>query len=206
MPPARVVQVSVKGTLHGVETVNVLNFGTDTVNPNYVQLCLDIIDCIRTALRPGLTSQWKLNKLVARELYPVLADPIDVYPTTELIGSGLPGLPSFVAALITLNTGGGGRSGRGRIFIAGVVANDTASGRILTGNLAPFTAFLTCMAGKFINQVEPAVVRNFQWGVLSRKNAGVSFATANTAFRNVTSTKVSDLLATMHSRKIGVGS
>jgi len=202
---ARIVQVTIHGRLHGNVTNNVLNFGTDALNPNYVQLCLDIIDCIFTALRPGLSDQWTLDKLTAREIFPALADPIDVLPPQVTAGTGLPALPSFACYLVNLYTGGGGRKGRGKMFLPAVIANNVNSG-ILSGNgQTAILAFLVCMAGKFINQAEPAAPRTYQWGVLSRVIAGANNANAGAALRPITAYKLNTTIAVQRRRKNNVG-
>ncbi len=205
MPFQRVVQVVIKGRLHSQETNNVLHFGTNTVNPNYIQLLLDIIDCLRTS-RAMFTDQFTVEKLTARELFPVPLDEIEQSPNPALVGSGLPGLPSFNAALISLSTGLGGRSNRGRIFMPGLITNDTASSKITAVGLPKWQAFITCMIGKFIAADPNVDSIPFHWCVLSRKNSGVNYATAGAAAVAVRSVQIKDVIATMHSRKLGVGS
>lgn len=202
---ARIVQVVIKGRLHSQETNNVLHFGTNTVNPAYLQLLLDIIDCLRTN-RAMFSDQLTIEKLTARELFPVPLDEIELTPDPALVGSGLPALPSFNAALISLSTGLGGRSNRGRLFMPGVIANDVANSKISSTGLAKWQAFVACMIGKFVGSAEDVDQKTFNWGVLSRKNSGVNFATANDAFHRVKSAQAKDVVATMHSRKLGVGS
>lgn len=202
---ARIVQVVIKGRLHSQETNNVLHFGTNTVNPIYLNLLLDIIDCLRTS-RAMFSDQFTVEKLTARELFPVPLDEIEKSPDPALVGSGLPALPTFNAALISLSTGLGGRSNRGRIFMPGVIANDTANSKITSTGLPKWQAFITCMIGKFVGAAENVDQVPFNWGVLSRKNSGVNYATAGDAFHRVRSAQIKDVIATMHSRKLGVGS
>jgi hypothetical protein len=202
---ARVVEITVKGRLHNQETNNVWHFGTNTVNPNYIQLMLDIIDCLRV-WRAMFSDQLTIEKLTARELFPVPLDEIEHTPNPALVGSGLPALPSFNAALITLSTGLGGRSNRGRKFMPGVIGNDVSSGRISATGLAKWQSFITCMIGKFISNTANVDDVPFHLCVLSRKNAGVNYATAGTAAVPVKAMQIKDVVATMHSRKIGVGS
>jgi len=202
---SRIVQVVIKGRLHNQETNNVLHFGTNTVNPVYLNLLLDIIDCLRTN-RAAFSDQLKVEKLTARELFPVPLDEIEKTPDPELVGNGLPALPSFNAALISLSTGLGGRSNRGRLFMPGVIANDVSSSKLTSGGLAKWQAFVTCMVGKFVGAAENVDQVPFNWGVLSRKNSGVNFATAGDAFHRIRTATAKDVVATMHSRKMGVGS
>jgi hypothetical protein len=201
----RVVQVVIKGRIHSQETNNVLHFGTNTVNPNYIQLLLDIIDCLRTS-RAMFSDALTIEKLTARELFPVPLDELEQSPNPALVGSGLPALPTFNAALISLSTGLGGRSNRGRLFMPGLVANDTALSKITAVGLPKWQAFITCMIGKFIAPDAAVDSINFHWCVLSRKNSGVNFANAGVAAVRVKSVQIKDVIATMHSRKLGVGS
>jgi hypothetical protein len=205
MAYARVVQVTIHGRMNGNVTNNVLNFGTNGINPNYVQLCLDIIDCIFTALRSALGDAWSLEKLSAREIFPALADPIDVLPVAATQGTGLPPLPSFSCYLVNLYTGGGGRKGRGKMFLPSVIANSVNGGVVNNDTIAKIVVFLTCMAGKFINQPEPAEPKQFQWGVLSRVTAGANNANAGAALRPITAFKVNPVVAVQRRRKNGVG-
>jgi len=202
---ARIVQVVIKGRIHSQETNNVLHFGTNAVNPNYLQLLLDIIDCLRTS-KAMFSDAFTVEKLTARELFPVPLDEIEQSPNPALVGSGLPALPSFNACLISLSTGLGGRSNRGRIFMPGLIANDTANSKITAVGLPKWQAFLTCMIGKFIGAVDNVDAVVFNWGVLSRKKSGVNYATADAGFTRIRSAQVKDVIATMHSRKLGVGS
>jgi hypothetical protein len=202
---ARIVQVVIKGRLHSQETNNVLHFGTNAVNPIYLNLLLDIIDCLRTQ-RAAFSSNLTIEKLTARELFPVALDELEKSPDPALVGSGLPALPSFNAVLISLSTGLGGRSNRGRLFMPGVIGNDVQNSKMDSFGLAKWQAFVACMVGKFVGAAADVDSKVFNWGVLSRKNSGVNFATADVAFNRVTSAQVKDVIATMHSRKLGVGS
>jgi hypothetical protein len=202
---ARIVQVVIKGRIHNQETNNVLHFGTNTVNPAYLQLLLDIIDCLRVN-RAMFADAFTVEKLTARELFPVPLDELESTPNPALVGSGLPALPTFNAVLISLSTGLGGRSNRGRLFMPGVVANDTALSKITATGLPKWQAFVTCMIGKFVGAEADVDSKPFNWGVLSRKKSGVNYATADVAFSRIKTAQVKDVIATMHSRKLGVGS
>jgi hypothetical protein len=201
----RIVQVAIKGRLHGQETINVIHFGTNTVNPAYLQLLLDIIDCLRVN-RAMFSDQHTVEKLTARELFPVPLDEIEQTPNPALTGSGLAALPSFNAALISLSTGLGGRSNRGRMFMPAVIAADVNNGKIISTGLPKWQAFITCMIGKFVGAADIVDQKTFNWVVLSRKNSGVNYATADVGAVRVRSAQIKDVVATMHSRKIGVGS
>jgi len=202
---ARVVQVVIKGRINSQETNNVLHFGTNTVNPAYLQLLLDIIDCLRTN-RAMFSDAFTVEKLTARELYPVPLDEIELTPSPALVGSGLPALPTFNAALISLSTGLGGRSNRGRLFMPGVISNDVSNSKISATGLAKWQAFITCMIGKFVGAADNVDAVPFNWVVLSRKKSGVNYATAGDAVARVRSAQIKDVVATMRSRKLGVGS
>jgi hypothetical protein len=201
----RVVQVVIKGTLHAQATNNVLHFGTNSVNPNYIQLLIDIIDCLRTN-NAAFSDALKIEKLTARELFPIPLDEIEQTPATLLVGAGLGALPSFNAALMSLSTGLGGRSNRGRLFMPGVIASDVSQSKFTAAGLAKWQAFLACMVGKFVGLPADVDSKVFNWGVLSRKNSGVNFATAGAGFNRIRTATAKDVVATMHSRKLGVGS
>lgn len=198
-----IVQVVVKGQLHGQETNNVLHFGATGLEPNYAQLLLDIIDCIFTALRPALTEEWSLTMCTARQLWPVKLDPIEQIPPQATAGTGLPGGVSFSAYLVRIRTGLGGRTNRGRFYIAGTVENDVNLSRLTDAGLARLVTFVNCMIGKFISA--EGSTKAFEIGVLSRKELAAVGATHQTAFTEAKNLVPVREVASMRSRKIGHG-
>lgn len=198
-------EVTINGTLHGQQTVNVLHFGANGAEPNWDALITDILSCITTALRPAVSSDWTLDKLTHRRIWPTLGDPVDHFPAAATAGTGLPAEVSFAAAIIRINTGLGGRRHRGRMFIPGVVANDVNKSQFTDVALARLVVFAACMAGKFIKA--PGAVDNpaFELGVLSRTQAKVQGETLQTAFTPAVALTPQRVVGVMRSRRIGHG-
>jgi hypothetical protein len=204
-PYNRIVQAVIVGLLHGQETNNVLHFGGNGTEPNLNQLLADILDCIVTTFKPAASSEWTLTKISGRPLFPQLGDPIDLFPTTAVAGTGLPAETSFSANIIRINTGLGGRRHRGRIFMPAVIANDVNQSKLTDNGLAKLVAFAACMAGKFIKA--PNAVDNPAWeiGVLSRTQAKVQGETLETSFTPATVLTAQRVVGVMRSRRIGHG-
>jgi hypothetical protein len=198
-------QVTIEGVLHGQQTVNVLHFGANTPEPNWNQLIADILDCITTALKPATSSEWTLTKLTHRVLFPQLGDPSDHFPGVAIAGTGLPSETSFSANIIQIRTGLGGRRHRGRMFLAGVIANDVQQSRLTDNGLAKVVAFAACMASKFVRN--PGILDNppFEIGVLSRTTAKEQGNTIETGFTPATNLIAQRVVGVMRSRRIGHG-
>lgn len=206
--PAReaIIQVVIKGRLHGSETNNVLHFDTSAQPINIPVLLAAIANCIVTTLLPALSEQFIIEKLTGKQIWPAVLDEVDYVPEDEIRGTGLPALPSFCATLFRLTTGGGGRSGKGRFFLPGVIANDVNNSIFTGGGVAKFAPFIACMVAAFLGAIDPADQKTYMLGVLSRKNAGAGYVNADDAFRYVIGISVSNVVAKMGSRKLGQGS
>ncbi len=198
-----IVRVVIKGRLHLQETNNVLHFGFTGAEPNYPQLIQDIIDCIFTALRPAVSEDWVLELVTAQQLWPQRLDPIEQTPAVVTAGTGLPGGVSFSAYLIRIRTGLGGRTNRGRMYIAGTIENDVNLSRLTDSGLAKVVAFVTCMVGKFITT--PTSTKAFEIGVLSRKELSLPLATEQLAFTEATALIAVREVKSMRSRQVGHG-
>lgn len=201
---AQLARVTIKARVLGQVCENVLNFGTNALSPNWEQLGLDVIDCIRTTLAPHLAQEYSLDEVDVTPFYPLPLDPIVVLPVTAVSGENFsPSLPTTNAVVLSLFTGGGGRSGRGRMYVPGIEVAAVQGNDLKDIAIGYFVAFLACMAGKFIISGDPPTTPEFVWGVFSRKN----FATEahNLHFREIRSTKVQRILGTMRSRREGRG-
>jgi hypothetical protein len=204
MPHAHIARVVVQGHHEGQIVENVLHFGNDEVTPNWTQLALDVIDCLATTFIHVAASTWTLDRVIVTPIYPTLQDPIEVTPVSAVAGDAFrPGLPSFNAGLISIQTGGGGCSGKGRMFMPGIAQGDVAEGLFTDAGLAHLVAFAVCMAGKFIASGDPPVPPTNFIGVLSRK--GITQATVAAHFRDATQLIARRIVARMGSRKIGRG-
>lgn len=204
-PYASVIQVVVKGRLHGSETNNVIHFGTNKNPIDIPGLLIAVTKCIRDNLLPVLSADFVLEKLTGRQLFPAVLDEVEHVPSAVTF-TGLPALPSYCSVLLRFSTGGGGRSGKGRMFLPGVVANDTLNSKLTSNGFNKYLPFIACLVAAFIRSVELGTERDWELVVLSRKNAGANYATAGTAVRAVQQISHSNILSTTVSRQLGQGS
>lgn len=207
MPPPypRIVQATVVSKLHDQECNNVLHFGTSDLEAILLQLGIAVVTCLVSTFRPMTSDEWVLDKIVLRELYPDLSDPVEYIHNVTVQGTGLPTSPSFCANLMRVRTGKGGRSNRGRVFWPGVIENDVTKSRLTDGGMDKFVAFCNCLRDAFIKQGELAEP-TWNFGVLSRTRAKLVGQTLSSAFTPATVLVPVREVARMGSRKVGVGS
>jgi hypothetical protein len=203
-------RIRILGKLHGQDTVNVLHFATNTViNDNtardalILQLMVAVLACVTDQLLDGVTSDWSLQGVEGTPIHPVLGD-----PQFDGTGAGSEGnlgatSASFIATLVTIRTGLGGRSHRGRFFLPPPGELNTANSIFDAGTVAQIQAFLACLAGKFIGA---GATEPWRLGVLSRKKINDVVQPFDNAFTEATSLTVTNLAAIMGSRKVGRGS
>jgi hypothetical protein len=204
MPHDFIARVVIKARVLGQVCENVLHFGADGAAPNWNQLAADVIDCIVTSLAPHLGSEYALEELQVTQIFPALLDPIVVQPDAPVHGEAFqPCLPTTNAAVLTLLTGGGGRSGRGRMYIPAIERTHVVGNEITDAALVFLANFLACMVGKFVVHGDPPVVPAFFWGIQSRKNYKTE--AHNLHFRDIKQTKPQKILGTMRSRREGRG-
>lgn len=208
-PWARGARARILGTIHGQQTVNVLHFATNTVvsdgpalDTELLALAAAILECVVDVFIPIVSADWTIQQVQAQAIAPTLTDPIVSTAALSTNGVGPATNVGFAAMLCNLRTGGGGRSGRGKIFFPPCGDADITNGVISTDDVFDgLTEMLACLATKFGD----AGTTNWKWGVLSRKIFANSPANFNTAFRVVTQATPSRTLACMRSRKIGHG-
>jgi len=214
MPPVTAAindlwQVRVKGFLAGQEYNNVLHFKAETASADVeTDLALKIIECFVTHLLPGLHNQMILDTLVWKRVSPTLGpDIITPFPGGS-IGQVSVGdfLPSFTAALVSIRTAEGGRSKRGRMFLAGLPESGVTGNSILQSSLTwtSIVAFVACVVTAFIDNAELGTGR-FGLGVYSRVIGGSAFPYGAAGFTRATLLSPVALVATMRSRKQGRG-
>lgn len=208
-PYARGAQGRIIGELHGQQTVNVLHFGSHTVvddGPDLdvllLQIATALLDCAVTTLLPAVTEDWTLVRADAKGIYPVLTDPVVATADAGAVGELSATSVSFASSLVTIRTGGGGKRGRGRVFLPPPGEGEVSQSAIDAGTLVLITAFLTCMAGKFTG-ISPST--DWVLGVFSRTAASGLFANFNTGFRDATQLSPNANLAVMRSRRKGHG-
>lgn len=203
-------QLRIVGEIHGTETVNVLHFGnvieefdSETIAAQLLALANAMLACVVDALLPALTSDWRVKYVDAKLVYPNPTDPQIALAPAESVGEGGPASTSFIASLISVRTGGGGRRGRGRMYLPPVGEPQITASSIDPGTVALLAVFAACVAGKFIGA---AATENWRFGVLSRTNLAGNPAAFNASFREATTLTPDSVAASLRSRKKGVGS
>lgn len=199
MATGDIYEVVVGGTLHGQATRNVLHFRDVDGSASLNTLLTEVKNCITSALLGAISADWQGAFVSGKKIYPSVGLQEEVSMVGNN-GTGLQALPSFVATLLSLHTTKPGRSGRGRVYLAGPQEQNTSNGQLEAAAITAFTAFVTCLVGKFISGTI-----KYDWGVVSRvARAATPSAPANW-FSPVTFVTLDKNLATQRSRKLGRG-
>lgn len=202
-------QVRVKGFQEGQETNNVLHFRCAAASSDVeLHLILVLIQCFVTHLLPAWSNQWTLDTVIWKRVSPTLSPEFVASATTGETGAlTTDSLPTFNAALVSIRTAEGGRSKRGRMYLAGIPESATLKSSFdLTGaTWLAILAFVNCLVDKFIDNGELGSDR-FVMGVYSRKIGGAAFPYGAAGFTPAVSLNAVALVATMRSRKVGRGS
>jgi hypothetical protein len=208
-PWASGAKLRIIGKLHGQDCINVLHFGTNTeiLDPTQLaelltQLATAMLACVVDSLLPAVTSNYTILRVEASQLHPVKGDVIEVAAAPGSVGALSPVSASFIATLVNVKTGFGGRSKRGKMFLPPVGEAEATDSLINAGNMDEIIAFLTCVAGKFIGA---GATEFWRLGVYSKKLAGPA-KDFNLGFTEALNLVPSNVLAKMGSRKVGRGS
>lgn len=203
-------EVRLEGRIDGQLTNNVWHFeylsgASDTdVALHLIQVFLD---CFTAHLLPVLTSSWSLERVVWKRVSPTLGPELITVPTGTLTGGGnAAALPSFNSAVISKRTLLGGRSKRGRTYIAGIPENQTTNSTMdpALPLWLGLLAFCACMVSEFIPG-DP--VGSNSWGMMvySRKIGGATFPYGAAGFEQIRELVPVSFLGTTRSRKVGRG-
>lgn len=202
-------QCRIHGTLHGQQTVNVLNFATNAaildqagLDTLLLQLAQAVGECVISTLLPAVSIDWKFTHTDAKRIYPVVSDPIVYTAAPDQIGELSTTSVSFSSSLLQVRTGGGGRKGRGRVFLPPAGEAEISQSAIDAPTAALLVAFAACLAGKFLGV---GATTDWRFGVLSRKTAGPTLAAFDTGFRMATQLTPAVDVACMRSRRKGHG-
>jgi len=208
-------QVRIKGLLHGNQTINVLNFASNSTesdtgvpSPLLVALLTAVIECVMTTLLPAVTSDWEFTGVDGRYIYnsggsPFGSDPIEMPPSSlPAVGELSACSVSFSASLMRVRSGLGGRNGRGRWFLPPPGEAEVTQSSMSTDSFDLLVAFAACMAGKFIGG---SATEDFRLGVLSRQLAGTNNTAFNTGFFPAGTLNPVGRLAVIAKRKSGRG-
>lgn len=203
-------QVLIQGIIEDQQCENVIYFRTPLGDSDVLaHLIADLVECFVTGLVPVLSESYTFERIVARQIVPSLTEEVIYTPPSNMAVQGASAgdsEPSYVSALISLRTTRAGRSGRGRMFIAGVAEGQTTRSRINTEAelWTGLLAFCLCMLQKFLTQ-DPPVADAWEWGVFSRKIGGFVAPFSATGFAPIRSAIPKQYLATTRSRKVGNG-
>lgn len=203
-------QVLVQGVIEDQQCENVLFFRAQDTDPDPLAgLIADLVECFVTGLVPVLSGTYTFERIVARRIVPDIGPDVIYTPAAGVAVQGATAgdaLPSYCSALISLQSVRGGRSGRGRMFVAGVPESQTVASYINSEAAlwAGLLAFCVCMLQKFVHKDVPGA-GDWEWGVFSRKLGGAKAPFTAAGFAYISAATPRRLLATTRSRKIGHG-
>lgn len=202
-------QVRIIGTQEGAQTNNVLHFVTRSGDTDVeTHLIAVMIDCFITNLLPQLSNDWSLIEARWKKVSPSLGVEHIYTPSGTLTGGvATNAFPTYVSALTSIRTLLGGRTHRGRMFLAGIPKDAADNSQINTGGAfwTALVAWLGCIATNFIHTGSPGT-NEWSMAVYSRKNGGSTLPYGGAGFTSVSQVIGSPLLATTRSRKVGRGS
>jgi hypothetical protein len=201
-------QVRVVGSIEGQETNNVLHFMAATpIDDVELRLIKAIVACFVDHWMPAASAVWSLQRVVWKRVNPTLGvENIYIPPEVGAASGPSTSLPSFCSALVSIRTDQGGRSKRGRMYLAGIPEGATVGSAFDPSNAfwINLVAFVACVATKFILG-DPPAANSFQLAVYSRKLGGSTFPYGNAGFTAVKSLAPVSVIATTRSRKLGHG-
>lgn len=203
-------QVKLVGSIEGQETNNILHFASVNGDVDVeLHLILVIVACFVEHLLPGLATGWQLRQVVYKRVSPTLG-PEFVYlvPDAPEGGVSSDALPSLVSAVISIRTDFGGRSGRGRMYLAGLPEANVVGSKITVESVTwtNLVAFCACIASSFTQNAGLPGPNTWFMQVYSRKLGGSTFPYAAAGFHNVVSLTPDGFVGTTRSRKVGKGS
>jgi hypothetical protein len=203
-------RVMIQGRIENQQCENVLWFRAQAADTDVIlHLLTAALQCFVTNVLPVLAGTYNFERIVGQRVHPTLGAEYEVtVPTGDATAGQAAGdaEPSFVSALISLRSNRGGRSGQGRMFIAGVPEGSTTASFLNTeaGLYPALVAFVGCMIAAFLTKDVPAA-GDWEWGVFSRKLGGAKFPFNPAGFAPMIVATPKRELATTRSRKIGHG-
>lgn len=204
-------QVVIEGRMEGQLTANVMHFSCVGASADVdLHLIQVLLSCFITNLLPVLSSSWTLERVRWKQVAPAVGiEQISIPTGGPAAGGGnAAALPSFCSAVLSKRTLYAGRSGRGRMFIAGIPEGQVTNSAIDTGGAlwAGLLAFALCVINEFVHP-DPAGGSNlFDLMVYSRKIGGNAEPFGSSGFHAVRELVPVQQVATTRSRKVGRGS
>lgn|SRR5215212_2592410 len=203
-------EVRLNGRLEGQQTTNVYHFRSigpdDDVGTNLVAV---IVQCFIDNLLPILSHNWSFENATYQKVGPTLG----IQVVNAIVGSNVgeisgDSLPSYCAVVFSKTGEVGGKSHRGRMYLAGIPESASTGSSIPTDGIfwAAAIAYVACIALHFINPAIGSISNHFEFVVYSRKLGGSHMPYTDAGVTKVLKFEPSQLLATMRSRKVGRGS
>lgn len=196
----------------GQEVLNVMHFRMVTaVDDIEARLLRALIVCLLTLLRPTMGSNFQFVKMSAKRVTPDLGPIIELAPEpTDQVQGAAEGdtLPAHCSICVNIHTTRGGRSGRGRMFIAGIPEGATSGSYIEQTNphWQAILDYLACVAAAFVKPTVDAGSNVIQFGVMSRKIGGLKPPYIAAGFAAATKLVARNIVGSTNSRKVGRGS
>jgi hypothetical protein len=212
MPEAAAVgdayEVRINGRTDGQETTNVWHFVCTGADPDpLTNLVLVFVACFVDNLLPVLTSNWVLEDVRWKRVSPTLGiETITVPPGAGAGAGNAAALPSMNSLCISLRTLLGGRSGRGRKYIAGIPEAATTNSTFDAAHAfwIAALAFAACVLANF-KPGDPPGAPSWAVSVYSRKLGGNSLPYGAAGFHAIQAMTPDSVIATTRSRKVGRG-
>lgn len=217
MPPVtaaanEIYQVKLKCRLDSQEVLNVLHFACPVSDSDVgTHLLKALVDCFLLQFLAGASSSLSCEGAVGHRVSPTVGPEVEyIPPGTSVSNNGsldTDSMPSFVSAVVSIHTTRGGRSGRGRMYLAGMPESSCQHSLIQVPS-AFWTAlvnYVACVISTFFLG-DPPAANTWQVGVYSRKIGGFAEPFNATGFAAATNLVPHRELATTRSRKIGHGS
>lgn len=202
-------QARIIGEIHGQTTINVMHFATNdsiedegALDTILLALATAIGECVIDTLLPAVSIDWTFIQSDAKRIYPVVSDPVIFTAPGGSVGELGVSSVSFASSLMNIRTGGGGKRGRGRVFLPPAGEAQIANSAIDGPTLVLLAAFAACVATKFMG-ADPETP--WHLGILSRKNLSETLGTFDNSFRVATQLSPAADVAVMGSRKRGHG-
>jgi len=204
------IEVRFNGKLENQVVNNVMHFKCVGASSDIeVNLILIIAACFIDNILPVLTSGYVFENVSWKKVSPTLGiEHVTIPPSAGAGGGSAAALPSYVSAVISKRTPTGGRSHRGRMYIAGIPEDQTTGSNINdTGPLwAGIADFILCVATNFFHPDPAGGTDLFDLVVYSRKIGGAAFPYGLTGATDVDQLIPVQALGTTRSRKVGRGS
>jgi hypothetical protein len=198
---AAIVRAVLRMRLHGQLIENVFFLRTKNAGIPDNEIAASVRTEIWNRLNDEVSSELTCEAITVQEIFPNAKDPFELAVNEAGV---LPdeAAPTAVAAVVSMKTGLGGRSNRGRKYIAGLQRTNIDQSRIDAGRLASMQGTFDLMQA-FFNAGNN--LSNLTWGIFHRTKNGQPVPLSANSYTPVTSVNVQPFTGTMRSRLPGHG-